>query len=73
MVLTLGFVHVLAMDAGVIFVSLLVGRSLYSASEHLSYLLAIDILTCGIATYSESIMSILFGLRVKLPHLSSHF
>ncbi|MGK9431615.1 hypothetical protein ACSSTO_17380 [Bacillus atrophaeus] len=38
--LTLGFEHVSAMDAGVILVPLLVGRSL-----HLTYLLAIDILT----------------------------
>lgn len=48
MVLTLGFEHVSAMDAEVILVPLLVGRSLHSASEHLTYLLAIDILTCGL-------------------------
>ncbi|MCY8835760.1 solute carrier family 23 protein [Bacillus atrophaeus] len=71
MVLTLGFEHVSAMDAEVILVPLLVGRSLHSAAEHLTYLLAIDILTRGIAAYSESFMSILLGLRVKPPHLSS--
>ncbi|MCY8947611.1 solute carrier family 23 protein [Bacillus atrophaeus] len=46
MVLTLGFENVSVMDAEVILVPLLVGRSL--ASEHLTYLLAIDILTCGL-------------------------
>nr|WP_275592144.1 hydroxyisourate hydrolase [Bacillus atrophaeus] len=61
------------MDAGVIFAPLLVDRSLRSASEHLSYLLAIGILMRGIAAYSESFMSLFLGLRVKPPHLSSPF
>lgn len=49
-VFTLSLQHVLAMYAGAILVPLLVGRALNVTTEQLSYLLAIDLLTCGVAT-----------------------
>lgn len=53
-VFTLGLQHVLAMYAGAILVPLLVGRALNVTSEQLSYLLAIDLLTCGAATLLQT-------------------
>jgi xanthine/uracil permease len=47
---SLGIQHVLAMYAGAILVSLIVGRALQLNSHDLAYLVAIDLLTCGIAT-----------------------
>ncbi|MFB5673679.1 nucleobase:cation symporter-2 family protein [Paenibacillus terreus] len=49
-IFSLGLQHVLAMYAGAILVPLLVGRALNLTGEQLSYLVAIDLLTCGIAT-----------------------
>ncbi len=46
----LGLQHVLAMYAGAILVPLIVGAALGLTSEQLTYLVAIDILMCGVAT-----------------------
>ncbi len=53
-ILSLGLQHVLAMYAGAILVPLLVGRALNLTAEQLSYLVAIDLLTCGIATLLQA-------------------
>lgn len=47
---SLGLQHVLAMYAGAIVVPLVVGGALNLSTQELSYLVAIDLLTCGIAT-----------------------
>lgn len=47
---SLGLQHVLAMYAGAILVPLIVGRALELSAEQLAYLVAIDLLSCGVAT-----------------------
>lgn len=46
----LGIQHVLAMYAGAVIVPLIVGQQIGLNSEQLTYLIAIDILMCGVAT-----------------------
>ncbi|MFC3419648.1 nucleobase:cation symporter-2 family protein [Salinicoccus hispanicus] len=48
--LSLGFQHVLAMYAGAVVVPLIVGGAIGLTSAQLTYLIAIDIFMCGIAT-----------------------
>ncbi|MCG1008771.1 purine permease [Salinicoccus sp. ID82-1] len=48
--LSLGFQHVLAMYAGAVVVPLIVGAAIGLTSAQLTYLIAIDIFMCGIAT-----------------------
>lgn len=47
---TLGIQHLLAMYAGAILVPLIIGSALKFSSEQLTYLVAVDIMMCGIAT-----------------------
>ena len=51
---SLGIQHVLAMYAGAILVPLLVGRALNLTAEQLAYLVSIDLLTCGVATWLQA-------------------
>ncbi|HEY9582351.1 MAG TPA: nucleobase:cation symporter-2 family protein [Savagea sp.] len=64
----LGIQHLLAMYAGAILVPLIIGKELGFNSEQMTYLVAIDILMCGVATllqvYSGRIIGI--GLPVVL-------
>lgn len=53
-VFSLGLQHVLAMYAGAIVVPLIVGRALNLTAEQLAYLVSIDLLTCGIATWFQA-------------------
>ncbi|CAH1190722.1 nucleobase:cation symporter-2 family protein [Paenibacillus sp. JJ-223] len=53
-IFSLGIQHVLAMYAGAILVPLLVGRALNLTAEQLAYLVSIDLLTCGIATWLQA-------------------
>lgn len=46
----LGLQHVLAMYAGSVIVPLIVGSSLKLSNEQVAYLIAADLLTCGLAT-----------------------
>ncbi|WP_020006782.1 nucleobase:cation symporter-2 family protein [Salinicoccus albus] len=48
--LSLGFQHVLAMYAGAVIVPLIVGAGIGLNNAQMTYLIAIDILMCGIAT-----------------------
>ncbi|WP_445614145.1 nucleobase:cation symporter-2 family protein [Geobacillus sp. YF-1] len=50
---SLGIQHVLAMYAGAIVVPLVVGGALRLSGEQLTYLVAVDLLTCGIATFLQ--------------------
>lgn len=61
-VLSLGFQHVMAMYAGAILVPLLVGRVLHLTPQQLAYLVAIDLLTCGIATLLQVWKNKYFGI-----------
>lgn len=61
-VFSLGLQHVLAMYAGAILVPLIVGRALNLTPEQLSYLVAIDLLTCGVATLLQAWKNKYFGI-----------
>ena len=65
-ILSLGFQHVMAMYAGAILVPLLVGRALHLNSEQLAYLVAIDLLTCGIATLLQAWKNKYFGIGLPV-------
>lgn len=65
-VFTLSLQHVLAMYAGAILVPLLVGRALNVTTEQLSYLLAIDLLTCGVATLLQTLRGTYIGIGLPV-------
>lgn len=62
----LGIQHVLAMYAGAILVPLIVGGSLGLTAEQLTYLVAIDILMCGIATILQVVSNRFFGIGLPV-------
>src|SRR5690606_33347845 len=62
----LGLQHVLAMYAGAILVPLIVGGALGLNSEQLTYLVAIDILLCGVATLLQIMNSRFFGIGLPV-------
>ena len=62
----LGFQHVLAMYAGAILVPLIVGDALGLTSEQLTYLVAIDILMCGVATILQVMNNRFFGIGLPV-------
>lgn len=62
---SLGLQHVLAMYAGAVVVPLIVGGALNLTEQQLAYLVAIDLLTCGIATLLQVWSNRFFG--VGLP------
>ncbi|WP_078434807.1 nucleobase:cation symporter-2 family protein [Metabacillus halosaccharovorans] len=65
-IFSLGLQHVLAMYAGAILVPLIVGRALNLTSEQLAYLVAIDLLTCGIATLLQAWKTKYFGIGLPV-------
>ncbi len=65
-VFSLGLQHVLAMYAGAILVPLIVGRALNLTTEQLAYLVAIDLLTCGIATLLQAWKNKFFGIGLPV-------
>ncbi|MFS0671799.1 nucleobase:cation symporter-2 family protein [Ornithinibacillus sp. 179-J 7C1 HS] len=62
----LGIQHVLAMYAGAILVPLIVGGSLGLTPEQLTYLVAIDILMCGVATLLQVVSNRFFGIGLPV-------
>lgn len=62
----LGLQHVLAMYAGAILVPLIVGGALGLTSEQLTYLVAIDIFMCGVATLLQIISNRFFGIGLPV-------
>ena len=62
----LGFQHVLAMYAGAILVPLIVGGAIGLTSEQLTYLVAIDILMCGVATILQVMSNRFFGIGLPV-------
>ncbi|WP_037284968.1 nucleobase:cation symporter-2 family protein [Saccharibacillus sacchari] len=62
---SLGLQHVLAMYAGAIVVPMIVGNAIGMTQEQLTYLIAIDLLACGVATLMQVWGNRLFG--IKLP------
>jgi len=62
---TLGIQHLLAMYAGAILVPLIIGGELGFNSTEMTYLVAIDIMMCGVATLLQVMRGKIFG--VGLP------
>ncbi|GIP64144.1 xanthine permease [Virgibacillus pantothenticus] len=62
----LGLQHLLAMYAGAILVPLIVGDELGLTSEQLTYLVAIDILMCGVATILQVLQNRFFGIGLPV-------
>jgi len=63
---SLGIQHVLAMYAGAIVVPLIVGGALQLSGEQLTYLVAVDLLTCGIATFLQVWKNKWFGIGLPV-------
>jgi len=63
---SLGLQHVLAMYAGAILVPLMVGRALNLNAHDLAYLVAIDLLTCGLATLLQAWTNRWFGIGLPV-------
>ncbi|QKY68779.1 nucleobase:cation symporter-2 family protein [Lentibacillus sp. CBA3610] len=62
----LSFQHLLAMYAGAILVPLIVGEALGLTSDQLTYLVAIDILMCGVATILQVVRNRFFGIGLPV-------
>ncbi|RLL44935.1 purine permease [Oceanobacillus piezotolerans] len=62
----LGLQHVLAMYAGAILVPLIVGGALGLTPEQLTYLVAIDIFMCGVATLLQIVSNRFFGIGLPV-------
>jgi len=65
-IFSLGLQHVLAMYAGAILVPLIVGGALKFSPEQQAFLIAIDLLTCGIATLLQSLSTKYFGIGLPV-------
>ena len=62
----LGIQHVLAMYAGAVIVPLIVGGAIGLNPEQLTYLVAIDILMCGVATILQVMSNRFFGIGLPV-------
>lgn len=62
----LGIQHVLAMYAGAVIVPLIVGGAIGLSTEQLTYLVAIDILMCGVATILQVMSNRFFGIGLPV-------
>ncbi|HWL13183.1 MAG TPA: nucleobase:cation symporter-2 family protein [Ureibacillus sp.] len=63
---SLGLQHVLAMYAGAMLVPILVGGAIGLNSTQLAYLIAIDLVTCGIATLLQMWKNSFFGIGLPV-------
>lgn len=64
--LSLGIQHVLAMYAGAIVVPLIVGSGIGLSGQQLTYLVAIDIFMCGVATFLQVWKNRFFGIGLPV-------
>ncbi|WP_040228546.1 nucleobase:cation symporter-2 family protein [Bhargavaea cecembensis] len=63
---TLGIQHLLAMYAGAILVPLIVGEAIGLTTEQLTYLVAVDIFMCGVATLLQIMTNRFFGIGLPV-------
>ncbi|CEG27377.1 nucleobase:cation symporter-2 family protein [Bacillus sp. B-jedd] len=63
---SLGIQHVLAMYAGAVIVPLIVGNALHMSTAQLTYLVAVDIVMCGIATILQVWQNRFFGIGLPI-------
>ncbi|MGM7721983.1 nucleobase:cation symporter-2 family protein [Metabacillus sp. Hm71] len=64
--LSLGIQHVLAMYAGAVVVPLIVGSGIGLTGAQLTYLVAIDIFMCGVATFLQVWKNRFFGIGLPI-------
>lgn len=64
--ITLGIQHLLAMYAGAILVPLTIGGELGFNEQQMTYLVAIDIMMCGIATLIQAMRGKVFGIGLPV-------
>ncbi|BAQ10746.1 xanthine permease [Bacillus sp. OxB-1] len=62
----LGFQHLLAMYAGAVLVPLIVGGAIGLDAKQLTYLVSIDILMCGLATFLQIISNRFVGIGLPV-------
>lgn len=65
-IVSLGIQHVLAMYAGAVIVPLIVGAGIGLTGEQLTYLVSIDIMMCGIATFLQVYKNKFFGIGLPV-------
>lgn len=65
-IMLLGAQHVLAMYAGAIIVPLIVGGALKLSAAQLGYIIAADLLTCGLATILQAYRTPFFGIGLPV-------
>ncbi len=65
-IVSLGIQHVLAMYAGAVIVPLIVGTGIGLTGEQLTYLVSIDIMMCGIATFLQVYQNKFFGIGLPV-------
>lgn len=65
-IVSLGIQHVLAMYAGAVIVPLIVGAGIGLTGEQLTYLVSIDIMMCGIATFLQVYQNKFFGIGLPV-------
>ncbi|SOC42412.1 nucleobase:cation symporter-2 family protein [Ureibacillus acetophenoni] len=63
---TLGIQHLLAMYAGAILVPIIIGGALQFSTEQMTYLVAIDIMMCGLATILQVLRGKFFGIGLPV-------
>lgn len=63
---TLGIQHLLAMYAGAILVPIIIGGALQFTTEQMTYLVAIDIMMCGLATILQVLRGKFFGIGLPV-------
>lgn len=63
---SLGAQHMLAMYAGTIIVTLVVGAGLALNQKDLTYLVSIDLLMCGVATILQTVSNRFFGIGLPV-------
>ncbi|MEK6454520.1 nucleobase:cation symporter-2 family protein [Caldifermentibacillus hisashii] len=65
-IVSLGIQHVLAMYAGAVIVPLIVGAGIGLTGEQLTYLVSIDIMMCGIATFLQVYQNKFLGIGLPV-------
>ncbi|WP_346207372.1 nucleobase:cation symporter-2 family protein [Caldifermentibacillus hisashii] len=65
-IVSLGIQQVLAMYAGAVIVPLIVGAGIGLTGEQLTYLVSIDIMMCGIATFLQVYQNKFFGIGLPV-------
>lgn len=63
---TFGLQHVLAMYGGAVVVPLIVGPAIGLTEDQVAYLISVDLLCCGIATFLQVVGNKFFGIKMPI-------